>query len=336
MRIGRGLAAAALAGFLALAGTSGFVAQAQEAVRIGTSSAGGVFYIVAVGLSEMLTKHANINATVEPVGGSHANMFGIQADKVDLAIANSGAAYDAYHGSEPFQQPVDLRMLGQGQESYRYILVRRDAGIDEPQDLAGKTFIGSRPSLPELEMILSAVAEVNDVPVTDINVVSTVTSGETDKELRAGTVAGALMPGGARMPIVSKLFQDEVVDFLYLPEEQVREIVDNRLPRYFFVRQLPAGHFEGQEKPITLFGLKALLVSDAELSDDTAYQVTKTLFENQEEFGTYHSAAKQWTLDATLDSPPVPFHPGAIRYFKEKGAWTDELEARQQELLNKG
>lgn len=334
MRTGRGFAAAALAGFIAIGAVSGSAAQAQEAVRIGTSSVGGVFYIIAVGLSEMLAKHADVNATVEPVGGSHANMFSLQADKVDMAIVNSGAAFDAYQGEKPFKAPVDVRLLGQGQESYRYFLVRRDSGIEEPKDLVGKTFIGKRPSLPELEILLNAVAEESGVSIDKINVASTVTTGETDKELRAGTVAGALMPGGPRMPTVAQLFQDQVVDFLYLPEEQMQAVLE-KLPDYFFIRTLPAGHYEGQAQDVTLFGLKAVLAAGADMSDDMAYEITKTLFDNPDEFAKYHAAAKQWTVENSLDTPPIPFHPGAIRYFEEKGVWTEELQARQQELLNK-
>ena len=69
-------------------------ALAQDAIRIGTSSIGADYYILAVAIGELLAKHETINATAEPIGGSHANIFGLAADKVEFAIVNASAAYD--------------------------------------------------------------------------------------------------------------------------------------------------------------------------------------------------------------------------------------------------
>lgn len=111
-RCGRIAAAFVLAASIAAAGV---VAHAQAtSVRVGTSSSGSVFYAIAVGLTRILEKHAGLTGTAEPVGGSHANMFAIDANKVEFAIANSGSAYDAYHGSKPFKKPVSLGLVAQG------------------------------------------------------------------------------------------------------------------------------------------------------------------------------------------------------------------------------
>ena len=77
-------------------------ALAQDAVRIGTSSIGADYYILAVAIGELLAKYEVINATVEPIGGSHANIFGLAADKIEFAIVNASAAYDGFRGAEPF------------------------------------------------------------------------------------------------------------------------------------------------------------------------------------------------------------------------------------------
>src|SRR3990172_2535587 len=146
----RVLFAALLAVSLTVSAPSAEV-RAQDAVRIGTSSVGSTFYIVAVGMSEMLRKHASINATVEPLGGSTANINGLGAEKIDLAVANAGASFDGLHGNKPFKAPVKVSLIAQGQPSMRFLLVRRDAGIKAPGDLVGKPFIAKRRALPELE-----------------------------------------------------------------------------------------------------------------------------------------------------------------------------------------
>ena len=135
---------------VAIAVAAGGIAWAQaKALRVGTSSSGSVFYTLAVGLSSMLTKDANIPATAEPVGGSSANMFAINADKIDIAIVNAMAAVDAYHGNKPFKSKIDVGLIAQGAQSLRQIIVRVGSGIEKPEDLVGKTIIGKRPALPE-------------------------------------------------------------------------------------------------------------------------------------------------------------------------------------------
>ncbi len=69
------------------------------------------------------------------------------------------------------------------------------------------------------------------------------------------------------------------------------------------------------------------------VSEDTVYKVAKAIMDNTKEFSTYHKAAAQWTPKRTLKNAALPFHPGTIRYFKEKDLWTSELEANQKKLL---
>ena len=69
------------------------------------------------------------------------------------------------------------------------------------------------------------------------------------------------------------------------------------------------------------------------MPDDVVYHFTKAFFENLKQFYPVHASAKEYTLKGSLEDPTIPFHPGAIRYYKEVGMWTPELEATQKELL---
>ena len=73
-----------------------------------------------------------------------------------------------------------------------------------------------------------------------------------------------------------------------------------------------------------------------DISDDLVYKVTKAILDNNDEFATYHKIAREWTAENSVQNIALPFHEGAIRYYKEKGLWNDELEAEQQELLKQG
>ncbi len=299
--------------------------------RFGTSSVGSTFYIIANGLGSLMQKHAGINITVEPIGGSYANIFSLNASKIDYAITNSGASYDGRYGVQPFKNPTGVTLIAQGQASYRFILVRRKSNIKSLEDLDGKILIGRRPALPELYEISTSL--VNAANLDDVNIVSTKNTKESLRHIKSGTVHGTIIPGGARVPAVVQLFRDGLVDPLYIPDDVFMEM-KKRVPAYMFTQTFKAGHFEGQEKEFTAFGLNTYLVAASHVTEEQVYTITKTLFENLDEFGNYHNAAKQWTVKRTLTDPKIPFHSGAIRYFKEQGIWTPELAQMQNKLLN--
>ena len=304
--------------------------QPDSIARLGTSSSGSTYYIIANGLGELLHKYANINMTVEPIGGSYANIFSMMANKVDFAITNSGAAYDAHNTVAPFTEQATIGMIAQGQTSLRFILVRKDAGIKTLQDLNGKIIIGKRPALPEMAQISQALIKAANL--TDLRVVSTKDTRESLRHIVSGTVDGIIIPGGLRLPAVVQLFREGLVELLDIDSGTIAKM-KAELPQYMFTQAIPAGHFEGQEKDATVFGLNTYLVAALDVPEDQVYKVTRTLFENLEEFGALHSEAKAWTIKNTMTDPLIPFHPGAIRYFREKNVWTPALEQFQNGLL---
>lgn len=305
--------------------------ETDRFARMGTSSAGSTYYVIANGLGELMHKHANINVTVEPIGGSYANIFTMVADKIDYAITNSGAAFDARNAIHPFTERAAIGMVAQGQTSLRFILVRKKSNIKTLSDLNGKIIIGARPALPEMGELSKALIKAANL--TDLRIVSTKDTRESLRHIYSGTVDGIIIPGGLRLPAVVQLFREEVVEPLYLDAATVDKM-KAQLPAYMFTQTIPAGHFDGQQRDMPVFGLNTYLVASSDTSEEQVYQVTRTLFENLEEFGALHSEAKQWTIKNTLSDPRIPFHPGAVRYFREKNLWTPVLEQQQVKLLN--
>lgn len=307
-------------------------ALAQDAVRIGTSSIGADYYILAVAIGELLAKHETINATVEPIGGSHANVFGLAADKVEFAIINASAAYDGYHGAEPFPGPQPLRLIAQGHTTYRFIVMRRNQAIETPTDLSGKTIIAQRRAMPEIEDVGNALLNVAGLAPNDVRFVGTVDTVQVEEALRAGTVSGAVMPGSIDQPALQGLFRDGLVDFLYLDDATVTTMMDD-LPAIFLKDTIPAGSFAGQAEDLIALGLNVYFVADDRLPNDIVYRTLKTIRENYDEYTTYFSSAAAWTVENALREPRIPYHPGAIRYYREIGAWSDEMETLQTDLL---
>jgi uncharacterized protein len=306
-------------------------ATPQTALRIGTSSSGSVFYTLGVGLSVMLSKHAGIAATAEPVGGSTANMFALGADKIDLAIANAGAAYNAFHGNKPFKSKIAIGVIAQGAPNLRQIIVRTGSGINKPEDLVGKTIIGKRPALPEVGLITNALLRVYNIDPAKVRVVSTTNTGEAVNAIKSGTVDAVVMPGSRGASYLQQLSRDKKIRFLQIPDDKIKAMAA-MLPKYLAVTKLPAKTYDGQNEAVNIFGMASYLVAASRVPEDVVYKVAKTMFDNIAEFHKFHATAKKWTIKESLEEPKIPYHPGAIRYFKEKNMWMPALDKIQAEL----
>lgn len=328
-RVLGGLGAAAAATAIPFGGA---LAQ-QTSLRIGTSSVGSVFYALAVGAGEILRDTAGINTTVEPVGGSAANVNGIGRDNVDLAVTNSFASFSGYTGTYAFSDPIDHRLVMQGQPSYRWIFTRPGAGIETAADLEGKTIVGERRALPELRLVLNALAESVGLDLETMNIVATADTGEAFDAIRAGSVDAFVMPFSPRAGIIEEGMRDGAIEFLYVSPEE-RDGMLELLPNAFFAVDQAADEFSNQDRVVPLVSLNTYLIGRTELDEELVYQAAKTLFEENETFVSYHGAARNWTVDNTLRPPAVPLHDGVVRYFREIDVWTDEHEARQQALLS--
>lgn len=305
---------------------------AQQAVRIGSATSGSVFYTIGVAISEMARKHAGLNSTVEPLGGSAANMFAIGAKKVEFALANAYAARTAFEGAAPFKEPMPVRLVMQGQPSYRGMVVAKSADIKSFGDLAGDNIAANRPPLPELLVVFKAMAKTYGVPLDKFNVVRTTTFQEQDAALRTGTAKAAVLAFGARASTVGQLFQSGTVVPFYM-SEQDRDRMLKVLPPSMHAGDLKPGIWPEQTQTWHLVAMNAYFMTRTDAPAETVYKVVKAVLDHPEEFRAYHAAARFWTVENALRNAAVPFHEGAIRYFKEKGVWTAESEARQKALL---
>lgn len=323
----------AAAGVLGLAAASA-PAFAQKAVTLGTSSIGSSFYVVAVGISKMALKHGNLNVGVEAVGGSHANMFSIQRGKVDFAIANSAAAFDRYYGNKPFKKPFDVRLVAQGHPTLRWFIARKGAGIKSPKDLEGKTVSSIRRALPELNMGMKAMIKVFNLDNSKIKQVASSNTGEVSRQLRTGVVHGAFMPFSPRQPAATKLFRDGVIEPLVLSDAEYAKVI-GALPDMFYKFTVKADNFKNQPTAFPVLGLNALLTTSVKMDDDTVYNMLKSFMGHQDEFRKFHGSARFWNPKRAVKDPKIPFHTGAIRYYKEAGIWNAKLDALQAKLLKR-
>ncbi|WP_102348912.1 TAXI family TRAP transporter solute-binding subunit [Bacillus sp. Marseille-P3661] len=311
-------------------------AKEKQTVSIGTSSAGSLYNILTVGFADIVSKNTSISASAITTGGADATLRAIGDGKTDMGMVHTWALRRAYAGEEPFEQKVDVRQVLQGQETGVYLIARADAGIETPADLKGKRLIGKRPALKSIDEFTATVLDVYGLTEDDVKVMQTSETNETVQALEQGTVDAVVLPGGIATPQVAQLAQTTDVVFVKITDDKMQEIMNHpNVTNGAFISVNPAGTYKGQDEDYPFLTYSTVLAGASSLSDELVYEIVKGLDENKDQLSAVHASGGAWVAENSIKNTnfSVPFHPGAIKYFEEKGIWTDELQKRQDELL---
>jgi TRAP transporter TAXI family solute receptor len=310
----------------------------QAAVSLGTSTVGSRFHILAVGMGDTVSRNSDVSVTVEPIGGSDANVRALAAKRIELALLNSLAGTHGYHGIGSFKKDgkIPLRLVFQGGLGARAIVARADRGIKTPADLKGKTVQAKRKSLADLEAFTKAVMRTYGIPESEVKILQHGNTNEQLESLKLGVADAVVMPFGSpktSSPPLRRLAQTIDLVVTPIPGDKAAEILKDPLLNGYRTANLAKGAIKGMDNDVDSLAVGTFTATRADMPDDVIYKVTKAFFENLKQFHPVHASAKQYTLKGSLANPTIPFHPGAVRYYKEIGAWTPALEKKQKELL---
>lgn len=328
MKLLRTLAVTAL---LAASLNSPARAELKE-VTIGTNPSGSTFFLIGSSLAKMFQEKLDIRSTTQPFAGSSMYVPSVEIGDITLGVVNTVDAGLAYNGEADYPTPVKgIRALAYIWEIPYGFVVRADSDIMTADDLKGKRVMGDMPTTQALDSINRAIIASGGLDVSDVQYMvsgglmdglNALSEGRADAAPMATTMPvltelNASIPGGLRVmgngSAASEpgFFGKQVNG---LSERTVQE-ADNR-------------PFIKGETSIVTYGV--VLAADADMSDDDAYLLTKAMYDNwaelQETTGPLR-AIPQSALATTGTS--IPYHPGAVKFFKEVGLWTEELEAEQ-------
>ncbi|QFT58878.1 NMT1/THI5 like protein [Sulfitobacter sp. THAF37] len=294
-------------------------AAAQTQLSIATGGTGGVYYPMGGGLAEVINKNVEgYSATAEVTGASVENMGLIATGDADLAIGLADTVAQAYQGTGRFegQQLPMVRGLASLYANMIHIVALSDSGITSLEDLRGKRVsIGAPGSGTEVNT--NAILEANGISYDDIDE-QRLNFNETADALANGDIDAGFWSVGAPTSSILNLSTTQDIVIIALTEEQLNAARD--ADATFAVTTLAGGTYTGVDEDISVLGIPNVLAVSSEMSDDLAYAITSSMFENIADLQAVHPAANQTTVEFTLDATPVPLHPGAIRYFEEIGA----------------
>ena len=289
--------------------------QAQE-ITIYTGGTGGVYFPLGSKYAEILSKNG-VPATAVTSGASVANAKAIGDGTAQAGILQNDVAYYAYNGLYMFegQAITDIRGVAALYPETVQFIVRADSDIKTLNDLAGKKVAIGAPgsgTAVAAEQVLRAAGVWDSIEKVnqDFN--------EASQSLKLGQVDAAVIVSGIPTPYVNQIAVQTPVRVLPIPDDTLNKLKEEGY--IFYVRQIvPKGTYNGVDADTPTIAVKAMLAVGADLPEDTVYQMTKILFENVDQLRAVHQKAQAISLETALDGMSIPLHPGAIKYYEEKG-----------------
>lgn len=314
----KSLIAAAACSLLALPST----AAEQRFVTIGTGGVTGVYYAVGGAVCRLMNKdrkETGIRCSTESTGGSVFNVNAIQTGDLDFGLTQSDVQYQAYNGVTPFDgKPFkDLRAVFSVHPEPFTVVARPDAGVKAFEDFKGKRFnvgnpgSGTRASMDELLKQMGWT-------LSDFSLAAELKADEQGSALCDNKIDGFFY--GVGHP--SAAIQDPTTACGGKLVPLTGPAVDALLAAhpYYSVATIPGGMYANNPDDTTTFGVRASVVTSAGTPDDVVYALVKAVFENFDDFKKLHPAfAKLDPKEMVKAGLSAPLHPGAERYYKEKG-----------------
>jgi TRAP transporter TAXI family solute receptor len=311
-RIAPRLAAAAFAAALALP------ASAAQYVNILTGGTSGVYYPLGVALSQVYGKALpDSKVSVQSTKASAENLNLIEAGRGELAFTLGDALSDAWKGNAEagFKAPLKkLRAVASIYPNYVQIVATADSGIRTLADLKGKRIsVGAPKSGTELNA--RAVLKAAGLSYSDFSKVEYLAFGESVELMKNRQLDVTLQSAGLGVSSLRDLATSMKIVVVPIPADVVAKVGD---PAYK-PTMIPAKTYEGQDRDVPAVAIGNVLVTNESVPEQTVYLMTKALFENLPALLAAHNAAKDIKLEHATEGFAVPLHPGAARYYKEKG-----------------
>jgi uncharacterized protein len=293
-------------------------AQEKVMISIATGPTGGVYYPMGGGMANILTKNVpGLTATAESTAGSVANLEFIHTGKADVALSMADASWDAYKGQEKFKgKPVEVKALMVLYPNRMHIVSMEGLGINKVADLKGRRVSTGAPR-SATELMASRVLEA--AGVKDVQR-ERLTPQESANALKDRKIDAFFWVGGIPTASVTDFAASPGVRIKLVDHADVVEPMNKKFGPLYVRDTIPAKTYPGQEATNQCATVWNVLVASAKLPDQVAYNIVKTMFEKKQDMVQVHKEAENFDFKhQTNMAAVIPYHPGAAKYFAEKG-----------------
>jgi TRAP transporter TAXI family solute receptor len=300
---------------------------------------GGAAYSVTIAIGELLNKYVTVpyklKVVVQPITAMVESPKRLARGEVEIAWTSASTAYPAALGTGPFKDigKVPMRVLFWG-DPYAYHIYTTNSKIQSVSDLKGKRVAGELMGSPPTNLVRQAVLGANGLSDNDVKVIPFRNIGECSQLVKEGMAEVGMTNTSFPAVSIDEITASKPVYFISQSKETIEKTVSTLGPVWTEVT-IPANTYKGQTSTVPTIGGYGVFVSRPELDETLAYSIVKAVYDHQQEFWGYHAGAKSWTLENTVAMWAIPYHPGAIKYYKEKGIWKADMDAKQSRLLEK-
>ncbi|HYH01703.1 MAG TPA: TAXI family TRAP transporter solute-binding subunit [Bacillota bacterium] len=286
-------------------------------LTVGTANTGGAYYPIGIAMADLLSNKLKISSTAQTTGGAVENNTLIQNKRVDLAITQGSMAHHAYYGIEPYKSKLkDVSLMFSGlSKGVFQVIVNDNSPIKSISDLKGKRVVlgpAGGGGIPTAADVLSVYGmTLNDIKPVYVNY------DDGANDLTSGYVDAVVIQSAIPSPAIFQLTAAKKdIRLLSLDDAGIKKLL-KKFPYYSRI-DIDQSVYKFSTVSSTIYVSNVVIVNKS-LSTDLVYRMTKLFFENIDRITASHPAAKDLTLKNAVTGIPIPLHPGAKKYFKEKG-----------------
>jgi hypothetical protein len=303
-------------------GLTAAIAADRVFVAIATGGTGGTYYPLGGMLAQLLSNTVTIDgkklsATAETSNASVANATLLGKGEIETAFVAADILDAGYKGIKQFdgKKMVNLRALGSLYPETVQMVVRTGANMNTFADIKGKSVSSGSPGSGQWQL-LGDLLEAHGLTRADVKEDYSSFAQSVEK-IKDGNLDVSLITAGAPTASITELSNAHEIKILPLAGPGIDKL--QSVQPYYAKTILRANTYKGQTTDVPTIAVRAIWASHDKLDDEMAYQLTKALYENTETLAKVHVMGKEITLQTALESISIPLHPGAERFYKEKG-----------------
>jgi TRAP transporter TAXI family solute receptor len=283
---------------------------------LATGGTAGTYYPLGGAMAQIFNKNANVNVTAQATGASIENLRLVNKKDAELAMVQSDMMDYAFNGKEAFKEKLtNISGIAILYPEVIQVVVRSDSGIKTIADLKDKKVgVGAPGSGTEANFRQLLDAYDMDIKSVKAQFLSFSESSDQfkDKHIDAFIVTAGI-PNSAIMDIATQ----HSISIINIPDDVLAKLTK----KYTFLAPvtIPTNTYKGQAQPVKTVAVMASLIVNSQVSETDVYNITKALFDKQPDLASAHAKGKELSLQTATKGMSIPLHPGAAKYYKEKG-----------------
>ena len=304
-------------------GGGGGPAGSPRFLSIATGGTGGVYYPYGGGIAKILNESLpNVRASAEVTAASVDNLKLIRDGRADVAFTFADTLADAVQGRGAFQASgaVPVASLAVLYSNYMHVIALGSSGIQRLEDLRGKVISTGSPGSGTEVLALRMLRAAGLDPDRDVRRQGLGASESADA-LKDAKIDAFFWGGGVPSPAVQDLAHTPGIAIRLLPTARLLPALVKEFGSVYFSLDVRSGAYPGVSDAVPVIASSNVLVVNRSMDDQLAYDITRVLFEKQGDLAAIHPEGRNLTLETAWSGSPAPYHPGAIRFYKEKGVW---------------